>query len=267
MKTPLKIQDLFIYPIKSLPGIRVFQGIVEERGFKNDRRRMLVDAEGMFITQRKFPQLSQIDIQLRDDVIFVQSKNQRNDTIEIPLDLAEGPDKWVTVWDDQIMAKIVSAEVSEWFSDFLGFPVDLVLMPESSKRRVDPTYAVNEETVSFADGMPYLIIGQASLDELNSKLESPIEMARFRPNIVFAGGEPFLEDSLKKIKIGEVEFQIVKPCARCVLTTIDPVTGEKGPEPLRTLATYRTRNNKVYFGQNVVALQSGKIQTGDLLAY
>jgi uncharacterized protein YcbX len=119
--------------------------------------------------------------------------------------------------------------------------------------------------VSFADGMPYLIIGQSSLDELNSRLESPVPMNRFRPNLVFSGGEPFLEDQLRKIQIGSVPFQIVKPCARCVLTTVDQDTGEKGKEPLKTLATYRTVNNKVMFGQNVVALGGGSVRIGDEL--
>jgi uncharacterized protein YcbX len=145
----------------------------------------------------------------------------------------------------------------------LGFSVSLVVMPETSHRKVDPRYAVQGESVSFADGMPYLIIGQESLNELNARLEFPVSMDRFRPNLVFSGGSPFLEDQLRTIKIGNLPFQIVKPCARCVLITVDQQSGKQGKEPLKTLSTYRSVNNKVYFGQNVVALSVGKIRIGD----
>ena len=164
------------------------------------------------------------------------------------------------------MGRVVSESVSGWFSDFLGFDVKLVLMPASSSRKVDPDYAINGESVSFADGMPYLILGQSSLDELNSRLEVAVKMNRFRPNLVFSGGRAFFEDEIKKIKIGLVDFQIVKPCARCVLTTIDQDTGMQGKEPLKTLATYRTINNNVLFGQNAIALNSGSVKVGDQVA-
>jgi uncharacterized protein YcbX len=141
--------------------------------------------------------------------------------------------------------------------------LDLVVMPESSHRKMDPRYAVQGESVSFADGMPYVMIGQASLDELNQRLEVPISMDRFRPNLVFSGGEAYAEDQFKQLQIGEVEFQVVKPCARCVLITVNQQTGEKGKEPLATLATYRTVNNKIYFGQNAVALAPGIVRVGD----
>jgi uncharacterized protein YcbX len=141
--------------------------------------------------------------------------------------------------------------------------LDLVVMPESSHRKMDPRYAVQGESVSFADGMPYVMIGQASLDELNQRLEVPISMDRFRPNLVFSGGEAYAEDQFKQLQIGEVEFQVVKPCARCVMITVNQQTGEKGKEPLATLATYRTVNNKVYFGQNAVALAPGIVRVGD----
>jgi uncharacterized protein YcbX len=155
--------------------------------------------------------------------------------------------------------------VSQWFSDFLEMELDLVVMPESSQRKMDPRYAVQGESVSFADGMPYVFIGQSSLDELNQRLEVPVSMDRFRPNLVFSGGQAFDEDEFTRIKVGEVDFQVVKPCARCVLITVNQQTGEKAKEPLATLATYRTVNNKVYFGQNAVALAPGMVRVGDLI--
>ncbi|OOG75194.1 MOSC domain-containing protein [Algoriphagus sp. A40] len=265
MEKKLIVQDIFIYPIKSLGGIRLSEAIVEEKGFRYDRRWMLVDEEGVFVTQREYPQLALLEVTLGKDVLVVSHKMDQEKSVRIPFELAVGPELMVTIWDDQVLAKTVDPELDQWFSDFLGFRVSLVMMPESTHRKVNPKYAVHSESVSFADGMPYLLIGQESLNDLNSRLENQVPMNRFRPNIVFSGGSPYLEDSLSKIKIGELEFQIVKPCARCVMTTVDQEHGVKGKEPLKTLSTYRTLNGKVYFGQNVVALQSGKIRIGDVI--
>lgn len=266
MEKTLVVQDIFIYPIKSLGGIRLSESIVEEKGFQHDRRWMLVDQEGVFLSQRENPQLSLLLVDLGANELIVSQRRNKELSVQIPYDLATGPGLMVTIWDDQVLAKVVDPEISRWFSEYLGIQVSLVVMPESSHRKVDHRYAVNGESVSFADGMPYLLIGQESLNDLNSRLEKPVTMDRFRPNIVFSGGTSFLEDSLQQIKIGEVEFQIIKPCARCVMTTVDQETGEKGKEPLKTLSSYRTINNKVYFGQNVVALQSGKIKVGDVIS-
>lgn len=265
MEKKLIVQDIFIYPIKSLGGIRLSEAIVEEKGFRHDRRWMLVDEEGVFVTQRENPQLALLEVTLGKDELVVSHKKDQIKPVKIPIELAAGPELMVTIWDDQVLAKTVDPELDQWFSDFLGFPVSMVIMPESTHRKVNSKYAVHAESVSFADGMPYLLIGQESLNDLNSRLENALPMNRFRPNIVFSGGSPYLEDSLRKIKIGQLEFQIVKPCARCVMTTVDQESGVKGKEPLKTLSTYRTLNGKVYFGQNVVALQSGKISVGDVI--
>jgi uncharacterized protein len=265
MEKKLIIQDIFIYPIKSLGGIRLSEAFVEEKGFQYDRRWMLVDNYGRFVSQREHSGLALLAVELGDNKLLVYHKIEKEKSIQIPFDFTTGPELTVTIWDDQVVGKVVHPDLDKWFSQMLGFEVHLVIMPEQSHRKVDPRYAVNGESVSFADGMPYLLIGQESLDDLNSRLEIPVPMDRFRPNVVFSGGGPFLEDSLRKIKIGEVEFQIIKPCARCVMTTVDQDTGEKSKEPLKTLSGYRTINNKVYFGQNMVALQSGKIQIGDIL--
>ncbi len=265
MENQLVVQDIFIYPIKSLGGIRLDSAEVEERGFRFDRRWMLVDEEGMFVTQRVHPEMALLGVKLEGSGLTVFQKKDTEKKIEVPFDLAIGPERMVTVWDDQVLAKDVDPDLNKWFSDFLGFKVNLVVLPESSHRKVDPRYAVRGESVSFADGMPYLIIGQESLNNLNSRLTEPVSMSRFRPNVVFSGGLPFMEDTLRKIRIGDVDFQIVKPCARCVLITVDPEAGEKGKEPLKTLSSYRTLNGKVYFGQNMVALSLGKIQVGDVV--
>jgi uncharacterized protein YcbX len=263
MNQPLFVQNLYLYPIKSLGGISVQEAQVEERGFKYDRRWMLVDQSGGFLTQRQHPQLALLQVALGESDLSVFSKADPSRKISFDLEMNSSKEMQVSVWGDVVTALQVAPEVSAWFSDFLGMNVELVLMPESSHRKLDPRYAVQEESVSFADGMPYVMIGQASLDELNGRLADPVGMDRFRPNLVFSGGEAFTEDQFKQLQIGEVEFQVVKPCARCVMITVDQEKGTKGKEPLATLATYRSQGAKVYFGQNAVALTQGIVRVGD----
>ena len=263
MNQPLFVQNLYLYPIKSLGGISVQEAQVEERGFKYDRRWMLVDQSGEFLTQRQHPQLALLQVALGESELSVFSKVDPYREISFDMEMNSGKELQVSVWGDVVTALQVSPEVSAWFSDFLGMNVDLVRMPESSHRKLDPRYAVQEESVSFADGMPYVMIGQASLDELNGRLADPVGMDRFRPNLVFSGGEAFTEDQFKQLQIGEVKFQVVKPCARCVMITVDQEKGTKGKEPLATLATYRSQGAKVYFGQNAVALTQGIVRVGD----
>lgn len=263
MEESFTIQDIFIYPIKSLGGIRLTEAKVEERGFQFDRRWMLVDPQGVFLTQRTQTQMALLQVELGETGLIVFDKRNPEDTLQIPYNQISDQEIEVEIWDDRVLATIVDPVLDTWFSDKLGMPCHLVIMPESTQRKVSPKYAVNDESVSFADGMPYLILGQESLNDLNSRLEKPVTMDRFRPNIVFSGGQSYVEDSWKKIRIGAVEFQVVKPCARCVLTTIDQETGLQGKEPLKTLAGYRTIGNKVYFAQNMVALETGTIRIVD----
>jgi len=265
MKQALFVQNLYLYPIKSLGGISVPEAFVEERGFRYDRRWMLVDKKGDFVTQRQHPQLALLQVAISEMQLEVYSKLDPSQRIAFDLNLASNQELQVSIWGDQVLARVVSAEVSRWFSDFLQMELDLVVMPESSQRKMDPRYAVQGESVSFADGMPYVMIGQSSLDELNQRLEEPVSMDRFRPNLVFSGGEAYAEDQFKQLQIGEVEFQVVKPCARCVMITVDQEKGTKGKEPLATLATYRSQDSKVYFGQNAVALAPGMVRVGDLI--
>lgn len=263
MQEEFTIQDLFIYPIKSLGGISLKEAKVEERGFQFDRRWMLVDQNGVFLTQRTHHHMALLQVELAESGLIVFDKRHPDDQIQIPYHRVSDQKIEVEIWDDRVLANMVDPAFDTWFSEKMGLTCHLVKMPETTQRKVSPKYAVNAESVSFADGMPYLILGQGSLDDLNSRLETPVPTNRFRPNIVFSGGMPYEEDSWKVIKIGSVEFQVVKPCARCVLTTIDQETGIQGKEPLKTLAGYRTVSNKVYFAQNMVALQSGTVRIGE----
>ncbi|NJN42563.1 MAG: MOSC domain-containing protein [Flammeovirgaceae bacterium] len=157
----------------------------------------------------------------------------------------------------------IRKEYDQWFSERMGSGCRLVFFPEKNSRPVDPNYRIGNEHVSLADGYPFLIIGEESLNNLNLKLSAPVPMNRFRPNMVFSGGKPYEEDTWRNFRIGENRFAGVKPCARCSIPTIDQDTGEMGKEPSATLSKYRRgEDGKVYFGQNVVALDHNKISIG-----
>ncbi|GAB3651784.1 MOSC domain-containing protein [Echinicola sediminis] len=261
----MKIQDIYIYPIKSLGGIRLEKAEVLTKGFKWDRRWMLVDKSGNFLSQRSLHKMALLQVKLTPEGLFIYHKQSEDLHLKIPFqpDTDEFID--VRVWDDTVKGQIVSETADNWFSKALGLPCRLVYMPETTPRNIDLKYADNGETVSFADAMPYLLIGQRSLDDLNDRLEQAVPMKRFRPNLVFSGGSAFEEDHWKEIQIGNINFKVAKPCARCVLTTVDQDTGIKGKEPLKTLAGYRTKDKKVLFGQNLIALDSGMLKIGDEL--
>ncbi|MBS3946077.1 MAG: MOSC domain-containing protein [Melioribacter sp.] len=256
------ISGLYIYPVKSLGGIRLQSAEVTNRGLKNDRRWLLVDESGKFITQRTHPQMALISVELREKSLEFNHKNI-NASLLINTENVSKEKIEVVIWDDSVPAKKVCAEADEWFSDMLNLKCRLVYMPDESIRPVDKKYSFDNEIVGFADAYPFLLMGQSSLDDLNSRLQDKLPMNRFRPNIVFNGGDPFDEDCIKSFSVGGVTFYPVKPCARCVVTTIDQVSGVKNEEPLKTLSTYRTVNNKVMFGQNLLHRGSGLISVGD----
>ncbi len=257
----INVTDLYIYPIKSLQGLEVEKCEVLERGFKYDRRWMIIDVENKHVTQRTHPHLSQISISLTENSILASHSD--HGSIKIPMVLSAGKEEQVTVWNDEVNALIAEEDINQWISSIVGMPCRLVFMPENHERRVNPERAKNQENVSFADGYPYLIISEASLEDLNSRMESPLPMNRFRPNIVVNGVEPYGEDLWKDMKIGDVSFYGTHPCKRCVFTTIDQDTGHKGVEPLKTLATYRREGSEVIFGLNALASSQGLIKVGD----
>lgn len=265
------LSEIYIYPIKSLGGIKLQKAIVEEKGLKYDRRFMLVDSNKIFMTQRKFPEMALLKTKIDNDILtVVDSRNNNSVKInlrEIEKDSRLYEDLEVEIWDDKIRAKKISNELDEFFSDSLGISCSLVYMPESSIRIVDPQkkYVIEEYSVSFADAFPFLIIGEESLSNLNTRLKQKLPMNRFRPNFVFSGGKPFDEDRWKSFKIGNITFYAVKPCARCVITTIDQNTATKSDEPLRTLSSFRKFDNKILFGQNLVHQGTGEIMANSEL--
>lgn len=260
------LSEINIYPVKSLKGISLENGLVEDRGLQFDRRWLLVDENNQFMTQREFPKMALIEVKVNGESLTVSAKDE---SLEIPFDAVIEKTASAKIWSSRVKSNVYQEHINQWFSDFLGINCKLVVMPETSKRAVEPYYAVRKykDIVSFADAYPFLLIGENSLNDLNEKLKTPVPMNRFRPNLVVSGTDAFAEDNWKKIRIGETIFHVVKPCARCVMTTVEQETGVKdGKEPLKTLAKYRTKNGKVLFGQNLIADKAGSfIKVGDMV--
>ena len=259
----LQVSELFIYPIKSLGGIAVQNAFLTDRGFQYDRRWLLVDEGNMFLTQRDNPKMALLQTSIIDRGLTVFHKHNPHQSLHIPFDFISTESVSVTIWDDTCLAQLISPEVDYWFSQALNMNCRLVYMPDQTHREVDPRFATNYELTSFSDGYPTLIIGQSSLDDLNARLQTPIPMNRFRPNIVFTGGKPYAEDDMRSFQINGIDFFGVKLCARCMVTTIEQDTAQTGKDPLRTISGYRMQNNNVMFGQNLLHEGTGLISVGD----
>jgi uncharacterized protein YcbX len=261
------LSQLSIYPIKSLGGISLTEARVEIRGFQYDRRWMLVNEAGRFMSQREIPAMALLRTAIEGAHLLVYHKDTPSEPLRIPLEVPveELVSLETEVWGDFFTSALMPREISDWFADMLHENVRLVLMPESTRRWADSRYAPEGQHVSFADGFPYLLIGQASLDDLNSRMDAPLPMNRFRPNMVFTGGLPFEEDNWRHFQVGDVAFCGVKPCARCSIPTTDQETAMRAAEPLKTLATYRNLDNKILFGQNVIWMGEGEtvVRLGD----
>ena len=257
-----KLTHIYIYPVKSLGGIELTSAVTQERGLKYDRRWMLVDDQGIFMNQRKYSKMALLKTSIGNEKIQVTAPD--NSSIDFPLDKKNGQILDVKVWDDECKGYEVGEIYNTWFSDKLNVNCRLVYMGDQ-KRNANSQFVKYQEKVSYADGYQYLIVGQSSLDDLNNRLERNVPINRFRPNLVFSGGNPFEEDDWVNFQIGEVDFYGVKPCARCILTTIDQQTGIKGTEPLKTLSSFRQRGNRIYFGLNASIKKEGIIKTGDAL--
>lgn len=258
-----QIEQLFIYPIKSCKGIPLNRARAMERGFEGDRQWMLVDTEGRFLTQRKLAKMALIDVQLEGDLLCVQAPGSGQMVIDDNNDRLDETQS-VSIWHDDLESYLYQPRIDQWFSEFLEQPCRLVKRGEAL-RQVDPEFCEPGRDVSFADGFPYLLTNKASLDELNSRLSQPVSMNHFRPNIVVSHEPAYSEDGWAELATGEVIFGVKKPCARCILTTVDPETGVRNSnrEPLNTLTAYRRQDAGVMFGQNLVVEKSGWVEIGE----
>jgi uncharacterized protein YcbX len=257
----VQVSNLTYFPIKACRGFDVPASDVERRGLMHDRHMMVVTTEGECLTQREYPKLALVTPTLSDGVITLTAPGF--DSLQFAVQ-SEGHTWPVNIWKSKgVNAVDQGDDAANWFADWLDADVRLVHVANGIQRRVNESYAIHEDDhTGFADGYPILIASEGSLADLNSRLEKPLPMNRFRPNIVVKDCEPFAEDTWKQIKIGDVELALVKPCARCVVTTIDKDTLEKSKEPLKTLEKYRRHELGAIFGVNVIPLTSGRLEVG-----
>lgn len=257
----MRVTGLFVYPLKSAGGIAVASAELDAFGIRHDRRWMVQSRDGHFLTQRDLPRLALIRTSIRDRTLQLDAPGM--EPLHLPLDQETGARLRVRIWADVTQGVDAGADASRWISQAVGEDARIVRMPDDAFRPVHPDFDIGAARVSFADGFPLLLVSQASLDGLNARLELPLPMNRFRPNLVVDGTLPHAEDGWRRIAVGSVPLAVVKPCARCVTTTVDQDTGETAQEPLRTLATYRRHGNGVLFGQNAIHLEPGVLRVGD----
>ncbi|MDP5172201.1 MAG: MOSC domain-containing protein [Bacteroidia bacterium] len=259
----LSIKELNIYPVKSLAGISLQEAMVTDRGLQHDRRWVLVSDDNVFLSQRNHARMALLKPEIVGDRLRITSRE--GGAVEIPLEPNGGDEVRIEVWDDTCEGMVMSAVVNHWFSSQLGQACRLVYMPDRSRRKVDPRYARDGEVVSFADGYPFLILSEASLDGLNQRLTTPVPINRFRANIIIDGARAHEEDDWKEFLVNGIQFFGVKPCARCQVVTIDQENALASKEPLATLSQYRREGNKVLFGMNLLHKGQGSLRQGDML--
>jgi len=258
------LSALYTYPVKSGQAKALRQSPVDLLGLRGDRRWMVVEQDnGRFLTQRAYPQLSQLSARYGDaGQLILETPGQA--ALEVAVPAADDDLRGVTLWRDSLRVPDAGEPAAAWLSRLIGKPVRLVYCPEQRARYLPSGYGLNSDRAAFPDGFPLLLIGQASVDELSQRVGRPMEMLRFRPNLVIKGSAAFAEDGWKRIRIGALEFRVLAPSVRCIFTTLDPQTGERSAdrEPLRTLKTYRQKEGEVLFGQNLAVDGSGVLELG-----
>ncbi len=257
-----RLSSINVYPVKSIAGISLSAAHVEKQGLEFDRRFMVSTLDGKMITARTHPQMVKIKAIIEPDGLVLCYPGLID--LHFTFNEFEMEEINATVWNDTFLAYSTTKEANQWFSSILGTEAQLLFSGKQSNRVREKI----QTNVSFADGYPLLVISEASLTELNKRSSSHHTMAQFRTNLVVSGNDAFIEDSWKRIRIGDVEFEVVKPCQRCILTTVNPNTAQYHPnkEPLKTFSTFRADDSgNVYFGQNLVAKNEGTINVGDAI--
>ncbi|MCD5992784.1 MOSC domain-containing protein [Pseudomonas sp. CDFA 602] len=261
----LRLSSLYRFPLKSCKAEALQRASFDGLGLAGDRRWMLVDERtGRFLTQRAIAHMSQLSVLWNaEGGVTLSAPGFESLDVAVPVDEPESL-RGVTVWRDSLQMPDAGTVAAEWVSRFIGQPTRMVYMPVERARWLPGGYGAIDDRVNFADGFPLLLIGQSSLNDLSARLGRPMEMLRFRPNLVIEGADAFAEDGWKRIRIGDMQFRLLKPCARCILTTIDPATGERSPdrEPFTTLKSYREVEGGVMFGQNMVNDGPGELEVG-----
>jgi len=259
----MHLSSLYRFPLKSAAGESLQRCASDSLGLLGDRRWMVVAAgTGRFLTQRILPRMALLQAHWQGDTALkLAAPGMPELLVRVPDDKTM---RCVQVWSANPVIPDAGETAAAWLSDFLGQACRLVYLPEDDGIQVDLDYARLGERTAFSDGFPFLLIGQASLDDLARRVGRPLEMLRFRPNLVVSGAEPYAEDGWKRIRIGQLTFRVAKPCSRCVIPTLDPASGERAPdrEPLNTLLSYRKGPGGVFFGQNLIAEGRGELEVG-----
>lgn len=255
----MHITRIWHYPIKSCAGIELESAVLDERGVRDDRRWMLVDASGDLVTAREVPALLLVAPSVSETTFGVRAPGMP----PLELDRREtGAKRRVRVWADRMEA-LTLPRAASWFRRYTGREVDLVYLPDSSPRPMNPAFG--DRHLTFVDGNPLHIVGESSVAELNERLERPVTIERFRANLAFGGADPYAEDTWSEIAIGDVAFDVYEACQRCVVLNLDPATSVASKEPLATLARYRRSGSHVVFGRNIVHRELGTVHLGDRL--
>jgi len=263
-----RLASVHIYPMKAGRAVDLAEARVEPWGLAGDRRWMLADEDGRFVSQREEPSLALVVVSASpaDGALTIAAPSQLALRVAIPE--PDAPLLKVSVWGTVLLAAAAGPEAGGWFSAYLGRPVILVYLDDPATRRpVDPEFGRAGDTVSFADGFPLLLTTTGSLDGLGDWLiedgDEPVPMTRFRPNVVVTGTPPWAEDGWRRVRIGAVTFRVARPCGRCVVTTIDQRTGVRGRQPLKMLGRHRRVGQELVFGQNLIPDSTGVIRVGD----
>jgi uncharacterized protein YcbX len=262
------LASIHIYPLKGTRAVDLDESLVEPWGLAGDRRWLLVDEDGRFISQREEPALARVIVGYTTSrSIGVSAAGHGPISVAAPALDSDTEMLKVTVWSSTVLAAAAGREADEWFSAYLGRAARLVYLDDPTRRPVDQQYGAEDDVVSFADGYPLLLTSMDSLDALAGWLleagDDPVPMNRFRPNVVVAGADPWAEDHWRRIKIGSVSFRVAKPCGRCVVTTIDQATAQRGSQPLKMLGRRRRFGKQLVFGQNIIPDSPGTIRVGD----
>lgn len=258
------LTGLFVYPIKGARGISLETAHATGRGLEHDRRFMIVDPQGEFLTQREHAEIALLETAIEGESLVLQAPAQ--EPLRLPLRPSGKTDRKARVWGEICDSISLGTRAADYLSTYLKRPAELVYMPDETNRLVSTEYAMRGETVGFSDGFPYLLANESSLEDLNARLADAVPMNRFRANFIVSGAPAWTEDSWTCLSIGDVVFYVVKPCSRCAVVTVDQDTGIRGKDPLATLATFRARANKVYFGWNLIVDAEGDVHVGDAVS-
>lgn len=258
-----RVAALYRYPLKSAAGVRCDSVELDRFGVRDDRRWMVIDGSGLPITQRELPALARLRARASPQGLDLAWGGPGGSHCTVPFPAENAPRFRVTIWEDELHLPVADDAANGWVRRILGREARLAYLPDDVERPVNPRYAAPGDRTSLTDGYPLHLIGSGSMADLNARLDEPVGVERFRPNVYIECPPPFDEDHWREVRVGEAVLRVVKPCPRCAVTTVDPALGTRGKEPLRTLSTYRKREGGVMFGQNALHAGAGTLRVGD----